>query len=40
MYKKYKEKLASKEFKKWNSYSLEIDQNIADKLNQFIPTNE
>ena len=40
MYKRYKEKLAYKEFKKWDNYSLEIIQDIADKLNQFMPTKE
>ena len=40
MYHQYKQKLASKEYRKWNNYSLELDENIVNKLNQFIPTNE
>lgn len=40
MYKEYKQKLASKEYKKWNNYSIELSQNIAEKLSSFIPTNE
>jgi hypothetical protein len=40
MYHQYKQKLASKGYRKWNNYSLELDENIVNKFNQFIPTNE
>ena len=40
MYKEYKIKLASKEYKKWNNYSLDLNPQIAEKLKKFIPTKE
>ena len=40
MYQEYKKKLGSKEYKKWNNYNIELTQDIADKLSNFVPTNE
>lgn len=33
-------KLASKEYKKWSNYNIELNHDIAEKLCNFIPTNE
>ena len=40
LYSQYKEKLACKGVKKWENYDIYLKQEIANKLKEFIPTNE
>ena len=40
MYDAYKAKLASKEYKNWSNYKIEIKENFAHKISEFIPSQE
>ena len=40
MYSEYKEKLASKNVKRWSNYKIYLKPEIANRLKDFIPTNE
>jgi len=40
LYGQYKQKLAEKGAKKWSQYQVFLAPNIANKLKDFIPTNE
>lgn len=40
MYDAYKSKLASKEYSNWSNYKIEIKENFAQKISEFIPSQE
>lgn len=40
LYNSYKNKLSEKTTKKWSNYEVYMNQNIAEKLKAFIPTDK
>jgi hypothetical protein len=38
MYDAYKAKLASKEYNNWVNYKIEIKENFAQKISQYVPS--
>ena len=40
IYDAYKKNLATKEYNNWSNYKIEIKENFAEKISQFIPSAE
>lgn len=40
IYDAYKKKLATKEYSNWSNYKIEIKEDFAQKISQFIPSHE
>ena len=40
MYNEYKIQMATKNYKKWNYYDVEIKQEMSEKLKNYVPLNK